>query len=492
MAETAPNDDRTISKDVSPATNNDKVMPTSDSVATLQEVDDAKTDQPYSIYTRREKWFIVVIASVAGIFSPLTANIYYPAIPTLANAFHKSVEPINLTVTVYMVFQGVSPMFWGTLADRTGRRPIFLACLLTLCLACIGIALTPTSEYWLLMLLRCLQAAGSASTIALGAGVVGDITMPAERGGFVGVSNLGPQVGPCLGPVLGGALTSAFGWRSIFWFLCICAAVCFVCILGLFPETLRSLVGNGSIVPSAIYQPWIPVVGQGHKDVSAIKPPTRSFSNPLRLFTHVDILILLVFNAIIYAVFCAITTTISTLFIEKYPFLNETGIGLCFLGIGGGMIIGGMITGKFLDRDYKNIQEQMVRSIMQDPEKIDPEDIVKDVAFPVEKARLRTMPIYLGIFIVCCAGYGWCIERQANLAVPLVLQIAIGYTIVSIWNIVQTLLVDLVPSQSSAITACNNLIRCSTGALIVSLIDPMTNALKPGWTYVLLAGISLA
>ena len=59
-------------------------------------------------------------------------------------------------------------MFWGTLADRRGRRPMFLACLLVLSVSCVGIALQPTSAYWLLMLLRCLQAAGSASTIALG------------------------------------------------------------------------------------------------------------------------------------------------------------------------------------------------------------------------------------------------------------------------------------------------------------------------------------
>lgn len=61
-----------------------------------------------------------------------------------------------------------APMFWGPVADRWGRRPSFLACLLILALSCVGLALVPTSSYWLLMLLRSIQAAGSASTIALG------------------------------------------------------------------------------------------------------------------------------------------------------------------------------------------------------------------------------------------------------------------------------------------------------------------------------------
>jgi MFS family permease len=34
--------------------------------------------------------------------------------------------------------------------------------------SCIGLALCPTNAFWLLILLRCLQAAGCASTIALG------------------------------------------------------------------------------------------------------------------------------------------------------------------------------------------------------------------------------------------------------------------------------------------------------------------------------------
>lgn len=61
----------------------------------------------------------------------------------------------------------IAPMLWGPMADRIGRRPIFLACLLLLALSCVGLALVPTSDYWLLIVLRCVQAAGSASTVAL-------------------------------------------------------------------------------------------------------------------------------------------------------------------------------------------------------------------------------------------------------------------------------------------------------------------------------------
>lgn len=85
-------------------------------------------------------------------------------------------------------------MLWGTMADKLGRRPVFIACLLVLSIACVGLALVPTDAYWLLVLLRCLQAAGPGSTIALGAGVISDIAEPFERGGFFGLLSLGPMV----------------------------------------------------------------------------------------------------------------------------------------------------------------------------------------------------------------------------------------------------------------------------------------------------------
>lgn len=56
-------------------------------------------------------------------------------------------------------------MAWGPLSDMLGRRPVFLICLFILVMSCIGLALTPTSAYWLLLLLRCVQASGCVSSL---------------------------------------------------------------------------------------------------------------------------------------------------------------------------------------------------------------------------------------------------------------------------------------------------------------------------------------
>jgi hypothetical protein len=87
-------------------------------------------NKPYNVFTHKEKLLITILASSAAVFrqvryiathvfysadahslnshfSPFTANIYFPAIPAISADFHKSIELINLTVTVYMVMQGL-------------------------------------------------------------------------------------------------------------------------------------------------------------------------------------------------------------------------------------------------------------------------------------------------------------------------------------------------------------------------------------------------
>jgi hypothetical protein len=58
---------------------------------------------------------------------------------------------------------------------------------------------------------------------------------------------------------------------------------------------------------------------------------SKKFQNPLLLLLHVDIALLLFINGIVYSVFYGVTASISTVFHDAYPQLNETELGLCFL-----------------------------------------------------------------------------------------------------------------------------------------------------------------
>jgi MFS family permease len=115
------------------------------------------------------------------------SNIFVPAIPALASAFHRSEQDISLAVTTYLVFQAVTPSFFGSASDTFGRRPIFLLVMAIYIGANIGLALCPTSEYWLLLFLRAVQATGGSGVVSIGAGAISDVALPREKGKYMAV-----------------------------------------------------------------------------------------------------------------------------------------------------------------------------------------------------------------------------------------------------------------------------------------------------------------
>ncbi|KAK0216792.1 MFS general substrate transporter [Armillaria fumosa] len=440
-------------------------------------------------YTPRNIWFIVSLVSLAGLASPFPSTIYYPALPVLTQVFHETTERLNLTLTMFMVPMAVFPMIWGPLSDRWGRRPCIIASLVILTFTCVGLALVPTNAFWLLMVLRFLQSAGCTGAVALGAGAIADITTRANRGGYFGAFNVGPMIGPCIGPVVGGLLAQYLGWRSIFWFLAIFSAVLMALLVLFLPETLPYIVGDGGIRPSYIYRPWIKIL---HRDkspqcsISTQRPPPKPFCNPFSLIVHPDILIGLFYASVSFAIQFSISGTLANAYKVHCPSLNSANLGLCYLANGGGMILGAFSNGRLLDFDYRRARGELVRSAQ---EKTINEDTQHNDTFPLESVRLQWSPYFVIMYAACVIGWGWCVEKSVPLVGPLILQAALGFASMSIINTIMTLMVDLIPDQSSSVIACVNFMRSSLAAILISVQDKAISSLGYGWTYTVLGVI---
>ncbi|KAI4100261.1 MAG: hypothetical protein L6R37_005581 [Teloschistes peruensis] len=114
----------------------------------------------YSNFTKAQKRWIIGLVAFAGMFSPMSSFIYYPAIHTIALDLGVTITLVNLTITSYMVVSGITPAFVGGLADSLGRRPIYIATFLVYLAANIGLALQ--RSYPALLVLRMLQSAGGS------------------------------------------------------------------------------------------------------------------------------------------------------------------------------------------------------------------------------------------------------------------------------------------------------------------------------------------
>ncbi|KAI9710092.1 MAG: hypothetical protein M1820_002894 [Bogoriella megaspora] len=479
------------------------------------------TEPLYSVFSKNEKRFIIFMAACAGFFSPMSANIYFPALNTLAKEYRTSSSVMNLTLTSYMIFQGLAPTIFGDLADMGGRRVAYILGFIIYIAACVGIALN--HSFGALLALRCLQSSGSSSTIALGSGVAADISTSSERGichstiaatliltrrflgVYMGAVTSLTLIAPAISPIVGGLLAQYLGWRAIFWFLTICAGAFVIPLIIAFPETGRNVVGNGSVPPQGwnmnllnylktrrnakdgrLTQTLSRESGRQVQCALAEKRKVR-WPNPLntlQLVLEKDVGMLLLYNSLVYTAFYDVITSIPYLFQQIYGF-NDLQIGLCFIPFGVGCFIAPILNGRLLDWNFRRIAKtkgtQVDRKRGND---------LKD--FPIETARIQiSYPLlYVGIATLLC--YGWVMEVEAPLAAPLTLQVILGITLTGAFQCMSVLLVDLYPLSPSTATASNNLVRCLVGAAGTAVIIQMLESMGRGWCFTFVSGVIFA
>jgi MFS family permease len=444
-------------------------------------------EPPYSVFTTRQKALIVTIVAIAATFSGFASNIYFPAIPTIAIDLSVSPELINLTVTSYLIFQGLAPSVWGAIADVHGRRVTYICTFVVLLGSCIGLA--EVKHYYQLVILRCLQSTGSASTIAIGAGVIGDITTREERGGYMGIYQAGLLAPVAVGPILGGIFSDTLGWRAIFWFLAIYSGVFLMILMLVLPETLRSIVGNGSGPTKGLtISPLFAFMRRRETQTDANgtsfhsnQPQTATKKLPVNIFGPFQIIIglevtyIIFFLAVYYTVWQMVITLLSTLLKDIYH-LSDLQSGLTFIANGIGCIIGTLTTGKFLDFDYRRMKKKYTG---------DPGD------FPLERARLRTIWLWSGLECASVLVFGWTLKYHVHISVPIICTFVLGWAATSIIGVVTTFMVDIFPKQAASATAAVNLVRCLMAAGGTAAALPIVNAIGVEWTFTILVGITL-
>ena len=459
---------------------------------------------PYTVYTHKQKRRLRLLLGFATITSPLTATCYFPLLLLLRTHFKTSAQAINLTITIYIIFQALSPAIFGPFSDSIGRRLVFLFTLALYTLGNLGLALNKSS-YAALLVLRAIQSLGASSALAVSYGVVADICVPSERGRMLGPVSMALNLGACVGPVIGGSVAWTSGsYEWVFWSLVIVGVMLWLSVGFFLPETARVLVGNGSPDTKRWWweERWSFVLmrrlsagndnaetkeqkgqGLGGIAVSSRKSIFEQcrFVNPLaclRVMFHLDTCLPLWMQGSFYVVDYAVVAAMPDIYKDIYH-LNELQIGLTYIPRGTGIIAAGFCIGKIMDHNYKAVAKEIGWNI----DEVAGDDLQN---FPIERARARGSYFLLVISTAILVSYGWAVTENAHLAITLILQFVQGSMGTCFYNTYNALLVDIFPEGPSTVAAAASIVRCAMAAAGVAILQPLLTALGRAWYFTIL------
>ncbi|HWG84840.1 MAG TPA: MFS transporter [Deinococcales bacterium] len=168
----------------------------------------------------------IILAVALGIaVAPINGTMIIVALPEIMREMRVDASQAGWLVTAYLIALAAGAPIAGKIGDRLGRRAPFLAGMALFALG--SLASTFAGSFWLLLLLRVVQAVGGVVAWSNGSAVIREVITPGSRATAMGFIAMVVSLAAAVGPAVGGIL-AGYGWRLIFL---ASVPVCFVAVL---------------------------------------------------------------------------------------------------------------------------------------------------------------------------------------------------------------------------------------------------------------------
>lgn len=156
-----------------------------------------------------------VVTGIALFMVTLDNLIVTNALPAIREDLGTGLEGLEWTVNAYTLTFAVLLLPAASIADRHGRRRLFMLGLALFTLASAAAALAPSIG--VLIAARAVQGVGGAILAPLTLTLLAHAVPPARRAVALAAWSVMSGLGVALGPVVGGAVTEYATWEWIFW-----------------------------------------------------------------------------------------------------------------------------------------------------------------------------------------------------------------------------------------------------------------------------------
>lgn len=164
----------------------------------------------------QRKWLVLAVTSVAVFMSFLDATIVNIAFPSIRASFPAaSLGELSWVINAYNIVFASLLVPAGRLADRVGRKRVFLGGVVLFLAASVACGLAPSVG--ILTAARAVQAVGAAALVPTSLGLLLPEFALAQRATATALWGATGGIAAATGPALGGVLIDVFDWRAVFF-----------------------------------------------------------------------------------------------------------------------------------------------------------------------------------------------------------------------------------------------------------------------------------
>ena len=170
---------------------------------------------PHDVAAERRSWLTFALMIAAQIMVIIDVSVTNVALPSISRGLHLSSSQYQWTVSAYVLLSGGLLLLGGRIADLFDRRRAFMAGvgLFTTASIVSGLATTPL----MLILARAAQGAGAALATPAALSIIMTTYSGHQRQKALAIWGAIGSAGLAIGVLAGGTLTTALGWRAVFF-----------------------------------------------------------------------------------------------------------------------------------------------------------------------------------------------------------------------------------------------------------------------------------
>lgn len=224
---------------------------------------------------------LITVAGLGTLFDSLDVGIISFVLAALIGAWHLNNVMIGIVASISLVGMAIGAALAGTVADRVGRRKIFL---LTLAIYSLATGLSAAAmAVWMLIVFRFIVGLGLGGELPVTSTMVTEFLPRKDRGRGIVLLESFWAVGWLVAALVSYLLIPRYGWRVGFLFGML-PALYILYLRRHIPESPRFLLETGRV--SEARQVMSRIAGREVAATDSLTLPTRQRGSLLDLFRH--------------------------------------------------------------------------------------------------------------------------------------------------------------------------------------------------------------